>query len=285
MREQFNMGWKDEVKKAGSKITRESRRAAKYTLAAGGAMVGGATGAKLGYQIGDSFDDRNKQKQQSGTDLGKLRADAVANGFNPLTVLRATGGQGYYKNQVPMGRLSSDAFFNAFDAYDNYKKQNLPTGNEIRTTISSNEILGTINLDNNGKLNSNQNLGKYEFIQDPVTRKGVTAEGFGTTSAENKPMWGTFETRHGKRVTFPFTEFEADQMLTQGAFNLFMEATHFRDQALTKVSDWWNGAKKDGTSISEIRNKVNSQKIIKSYIHTPKLSSDWSGYKYTKALE
>jgi len=279
------MGFGTKFRQAMRSFEDESRRMAKYTLAAGGAMMGGEQGAAAGYQIGSSLDDRKPQARQTGTDLGKLRSEAVTNGFNPLTVLRATGGQGYYKNQVPMGRLSSDAFFNAFDAYDNYKKQNLPTGNEIRTTISSNEILGTINLDNNGKLNSNQNLGKYEFIQDPVTRKGVTAEGFGTTSAENKPMWGTFETRHGKRVTFPFTEFEADQMLTQGAFNLFMEATHFRDQALTKVSDWWNGAKKDGTSISEIRNKVNSQKIIKSYIHTPKLSSDWSGYKYTKALE
>jgi hypothetical protein len=65
-----------------------------------------------------------RQKRQSGTDLGKLRADALANGFNPLTVLRATGGQGFYHDQVPMGRLSSDAFFNAFDAYESYQNKN-----------------------------------------------------------------------------------------------------------------------------------------------------------------
>ena len=119
------MGWKDEVKKAGSKFARESRRAAKYTLAAGGAMMGGSAGAKAGYEIGSAFDDRKPQAPQTGTDLGKLRRDAVANGFNPLTVLRATGGQGFYRDQVPMGRLSSDVFFNAFDAYDNYKNKNL----------------------------------------------------------------------------------------------------------------------------------------------------------------
>jgi hypothetical protein len=107
------MGFKNEYKKA-----------LKYSMAVGGAMIAGPAGAKAGYDLGSTFDPRNKNNK-SGTDLGKLRADAVANGFNPLTVLRATGGQGYYKNQVPMGRLSSDAFFNAFDAYE--RKQNKNT--------------------------------------------------------------------------------------------------------------------------------------------------------------
>ena len=34
---------------------------------------------------------------QRGTDLKKLRKEAEAAGFNPLTVLRATGGQGFKK--------------------------------------------------------------------------------------------------------------------------------------------------------------------------------------------
>ena len=67
-----------------------------------------------------------RQKRQSGTDLGKLRSDALANGFNPLTVLRATGGQGFYKNEVPMGRLSSDAFFNTFDRIKQRNYNKLP---------------------------------------------------------------------------------------------------------------------------------------------------------------
>jgi len=110
------MGIGSDFRKLGRKFEDVSRRTAKYTLAAGGAMMGGAAGAKAGYQLGSVLDDRKPQAQQSGTDLGKLRSDAVANGFNPLTVLRATGGQGFYHNQVPMGRLSSDAFFNAYDA-------------------------------------------------------------------------------------------------------------------------------------------------------------------------
>jgi hypothetical protein len=90
---------------------------------------------------------RQKQ-QQSGTDLGKLRADAVANGFNPLTVLRATGGQGFYHNQVPMGRLSSDAFFNAFDAYErnkNVKSDEIERGrDDIPTTVVAYDPTGAM---------------------------------------------------------------------------------------------------------------------------------------------
>ena len=67
-----------------------------------------------------------RKKQDNGTDLGKLRHDAVANGFNPLTVLRATGGQGFYKDEIPMGRLSSDTFFNTFDRIKQRNYNKLP---------------------------------------------------------------------------------------------------------------------------------------------------------------
>ena len=45
-------------------------------------------------------------------DLAKLRREAEQNGFNPLTVLRATGGQGSTKG--PTGNLASGAFFQTF---------------------------------------------------------------------------------------------------------------------------------------------------------------------------
>lgn len=122
------MGIGSELRKFGREFEDISRRGAKYTLAAGGAMIAGPSGAKAGYQIGSFFDDRKPQAQQYGTDLGKLRSEALANGFNPLTVLRATGGQGFYRDQVPMGRLSSDAFFNAFDAIQH---KNLSTTEDI----------------------------------------------------------------------------------------------------------------------------------------------------------
>ena len=41
-----------------------------------------------------------------GMDLAKLRADAIRNGFNPLTVLGATGGQGYSMSFADMAYAS-----------------------------------------------------------------------------------------------------------------------------------------------------------------------------------
>jgi len=117
------MGFGTKFRQAMRSFEDESRRMAKYTLAVGGAMMGGASGAKAGYEIGSALDDRKPQIQKTGTDLGKLRSEATANGFNPLTVLRATGGQGFYHDQIPMGRLSSQSFFNAFDAI---QKTNTP---------------------------------------------------------------------------------------------------------------------------------------------------------------
>jgi hypothetical protein len=125
------MGFGAKFRQAMRSFEDESRRMAKYTFAVGGAMYGGVGGAKAGYEFGSSLDDRKPQPQKTGTDLGKLRSEATANGFNPLTVLRSTGGQGFYRDQVPMGRLSSDAFFNAFDAYDNYKNKNTSTTEDI----------------------------------------------------------------------------------------------------------------------------------------------------------
>ena len=86
-----------------------------------------------GTFMGDTsgIEGLRKKRQDNGTDLGKLRSEAVANGFNPLTVLRATGGQGFYKNEIPMGRLSSDAFFNTFDRIKQRQYDKLPQSNEI----------------------------------------------------------------------------------------------------------------------------------------------------------
>ena len=49
---------------------------------------------------------------QRGTDLKKLRKEAEAAGFNPLTVLRATGGQGF--NKGSSGALASASFWSSF---------------------------------------------------------------------------------------------------------------------------------------------------------------------------
>ena len=57
MRELYNMGFKNEYKKA-----------LKYSMAVGGAMIAGPAGAKAGYDLGSTFDPRNKNNK-SGTDL------------------------------------------------------------------------------------------------------------------------------------------------------------------------------------------------------------------------
>lgn len=49
---------------------------------------------------------------QRGTDLKKLRKESEAAGFNPLTVLRATGGQGF--NKGSSGALASASFWSSF---------------------------------------------------------------------------------------------------------------------------------------------------------------------------
>jgi len=72
------------------------------------------------------------QANASQTDLKKLRDDAQAAGFNPLTVLRATGGQGF--NKGSSGALASATFWgnfanagvsalNEFDPYNQKRKE------------------------------------------------------------------------------------------------------------------------------------------------------------------
>ena len=174
------MGLGSAFRKFGRQFEDMSRRGAKYTFAAGGAMMGGPSGARAGYEFGSMFDDRKPQARQTGTDLSKLRSDAVANGFNPLTVLRATGGQGFYKNEIPMGRLSSDAFFNTFDAIEsknNFVIENDPyigyndTSNKVPVKYLNKEFVIPLSMARHMKVLPNQSL-----------NAGLMAEIFGEVS-------------------------------------------------------------------------------------------------------
>jgi len=262
------MGWKDEVKKAGSKFARESRRAAKYTLAAGGAMMGGSAGAKAGYQIGSMFDDRKPQSRQTGTDLGKLRSEATANGFNPLTVLRATGGQGFYRDQVPMGRLSSDAFFNAFDAYDNYKNKNTSVIEPNYNLVEGKGKLQDI-MDNNRKLNTERNIGR-EIIPGPI-EYDVFQDGDGNhKSTKITGLLRQIVDHHGVMRNWP-ADPEEMNFITGG---LFWTAAEL-DYQFGKLLNWRNSlGRKDNIPMSEISKKVNKQKVNKKYLHTPILQRE-----------
>lgn len=152
-----------------------------------------------------------KPKLERGTDLGKLRSEAEANGFNPLTVLRATGGQGFYNNQIPMGRLSSDAFFNVFDRIANSKNKYPPAPEIKENTITGKEILAPVKL-SNGKLNSDQNTAIYDVVQDPVTLEYVT-DGENVFSAKQKPLDNVWVDPWGRKWKLPFEDVEIDTVV------------------------------------------------------------------------
>tara|TARA_B110000879_G_C11003220_1_gene443863 strand:+ start:78 stop:911 length:834 start_codon:yes stop_codon:yes gene_type:complete len=263
------MGIGSEFRKVGRKWEDYTRRSAKYTLATAGAIFGGPSGAKAGYEIGSSFDDRKPKLQQSGTDLAKLRREAQANGFNPLTVLRATGGQGFARDQIPMGRLSSDAFFNAFDAY---QQRNPPApeqqiNDEIRLidpTLSESIAVPKIQ----SKIMYRPSVLQEETVTSLL--KGGTQI---TTDDKVKSIIGMTRDRFGKIHLHPWVEWEIDEMLTQLAGNAFFEATHWRDKALSAVKNHIAKAKTNKLSRKQIRDIVNSRKINKSYLHTPKLTA------------
>jgi hypothetical protein len=67
----------------------------------------------------------DQQLANQGTDLNKLRDSAEEAGFNPLTVLRATGGQGF-NNSVNFvaPRLSSPTFWSTFSGNHQSNLQN-----------------------------------------------------------------------------------------------------------------------------------------------------------------
>jgi hypothetical protein len=264
------MGIGSEFRKFGRKFEDTSRRAAKYTFAAGGAMMGGAAGAKAGYELGSAFDDRKPQAQQSGTDLGKLRSDAVANGFNPLTVLRATGGQGFYHDQVPMGRLSSDAFFNAFDAYENYQNKNVtidPT--EIRPV---DPMLSKSIAVNDPHVTQSKIMYQPSVLQEETVTSLLSNGMQITTDDKIKSIIGMTRDRHGKIHYHPWIEWEVDQMATQLAGNAWYEATYWRDKALKAIGKFFTSKKTDKISRQQVRDIVNSRKI-RNNLHVPKLQS------------
>lgn len=97
------LGWLDKQRKKFNKAT------------GGGIDFIGNIGplAQVGSAlIGAKAASDSAKASDSSTDLKKLRAEAEAAGFNPLTVLRATGGQGF--NKGSSGALASASFWSSF---------------------------------------------------------------------------------------------------------------------------------------------------------------------------
>ena len=190
---------------------------------------------KLGRQVEDGLkqvymgsntgiEGISRPKLQGGTDLGKLRREAEANGFNPLTVLRATGGQGFYNNQIPMGRLSSDAFFNTFDRIANSKNKYPPAPEIKENTITGKEILAPVTM-SNGKLNSDQNTAIYDVVQDPVRLEYVTdgENVFGSTQKSLDYVWVD---PWGRKWKLPTEEMEPGNLLLGGVLKALAGGYH-----------------------------------------------------------
>lgn len=210
-----------------------------------------------------------RRKSQGGTDLGKLRREAVANGFNPLTVLRATGGQGFYKNEIPMGRLSSDAFFNTFDRIKQRKYNDLPPVIEPNYTLVEGKGKLQDIMDNNRKLNTERNIGR-EIIPGLI-EYDVFQDGDGNhKSTKITGLLRQIVDHRGVMRNWP-ADPEEMNFITGG---LFWTAAEL-DYQFGKLLNWRNSlVKKDNIPMSEIAKKVNKQKINKKYLHTPILQRE-----------
>lgn len=66
-----------------------------------GAEMAWLTALQVGGTVLSGLGAMRDRKQQPGLDLAKLRRDSKANGFNPLTVLRMTGGAGFTTTPSP----------------------------------------------------------------------------------------------------------------------------------------------------------------------------------------
>lgn len=74
--------------------------------------VGTAIGAAAGSVIDGNLAKNDARKKANYNHLEKMRRDAEKAGFNPLTVLRATGGQGF--NHGQSAALASSTFWKTF---------------------------------------------------------------------------------------------------------------------------------------------------------------------------
>jgi hypothetical protein len=101
------------------------------------------------YAASKSAKKRAQATQNAGKlDLGYLRAEAERNGFNPLTVLRATGGQGS-RTSPDVGKMASAQFWQTFaqglpNTYDYNDKQIERGRDDIPTTVVAYDPTGTM---------------------------------------------------------------------------------------------------------------------------------------------
>lgn len=254
------MGWKDELKK-GQKFMRDA-----YMFANTGKLP-----------------DKKPNPNAGKLDLAHLRAEAERNGFNPLTVLRATGGQGSRYSNEP-ARLSSGDFWKVFNQKAQTQTQippmqaNDPT--EIRPVdpMLSKSIAVPDPHVTQPKVMYRPSILSEETVTS-LTKSGMQI----TTDDKIKSIIGMTRDRHGRIHYHPWVEWEVDSMATQAAGNAWYEATYWRDKALEAIGKFFTAKKTDKISRKQIRDIVNSKKI-KNNLHTPILQSQPNYYQKIPAV-
>ena len=102
------------------------------------------------YAASKSAKKRAQATQNAGKlDLGYLRAEAEKNGFNPLTVLRATGGQGS-TTSADVGKMASAQFWQTFaqgmpNTYETSYDRQMKQATLANTIASTKSMLGSLN--------------------------------------------------------------------------------------------------------------------------------------------
>jgi len=166
-----------------------------------------ALNAATSYAASRSAKKRAQATQNAGKlDLGYLRAEAERNGFNPLTVLRATGGQGS-RTSPDVGKMASAQFWQTFaqgmpDIFDYNNKQITKPEIEIDT---KNYFNGGVKIPKYNKLNN-------EPILSPLRFDVVNIDGF-HTSSDNKALYSQWTRPGGDIVTIPGESTDLSEML------------------------------------------------------------------------
>lgn len=231
---------------------------------------------KLANNVVTAFAARKSAKRRAQAtqnagklDLGYLRTEAERNGFNPLTVLRATGGQGSRKSS-DAGKLASAQFWQTFaQGMSDTNNNSVPV--KTQPTMTAEEILAPVKL-SNGKLNTDQNTAIYDVVQDPITLQYVN-DGNSVFSAKQKSLDNVWVDPWGRKWRLPFEDLDLDTLVLGGVLKALAGSYHVGDitgkalrEKLGKTFGWY-GYKADkktkGNTVQQLK-KLQNQMNYKS---------------------
>jgi len=223
-----------------------------------------------------------QQAEASQTDLKKLVKDAESAGFNPLTVLRATGGQGF--NKGSSGSLASATFWgnfanagqsalNDFDPY-NQKRKELDMQQaqaSLSNTLASTQLM---KMQLNAPLASGSipaRIGQNDFFNQlsPPTYRLTLDKDQNVVDQELSPLWQTKADSDGTTFTIPRGE-DGSEILTNTVLIAGWRARQAYLEAQRSMASWGNaigsGKYKRAVleSITDIWNRAKTGEISRS---------------------